>query len=119
MTLLGNLIPTPYDILVRIGVVLIVLGAAFGTGWVERGKHDQDKIDQAIIADQTKIIKIDHTQTIINNDLVNQLQNQINKLKTQNSNLQVQISKIPDKCVLSKDWVDIYNQSIVTPKETP
>ena len=119
MKLLTNIIPPPYDIIARIAVVFLVLGTAFTTGWVKRGIHDQDLINQQIIKDQNKIIKIDHTQTIINNDLVNKLQAQVNKLKDQNSILQTQVIKLPDNCTLSPGWIDLYNQSIVSPKEQP
>lgn len=119
MNWLSNLIPPPWDVVARVGAVFLVLGGAFATGWVKRGLHDQDLIDQQIIKDQTKIIRIDHTQTIIDNTLVTQLQKQITGLKLQNSDLQQQINKVPDTCVLSKEWVGLYNNSIIQPKVTP
>ena len=119
MSLLGSIIPEPYGLLARIAAIAIIFVGAFATGWIKRGEADQDKIDQAIIKDQTKIIKIDHSQTIINNDLVNQLQKQVDALRIQNGYLQKKIVVIPDTCVLSKSWTDIYNESIVTPQVTP
>jgi hypothetical protein len=119
MNLLSSLIPPPWDIVARVGVVLLVLGGAFTTGYFKGCEHVQNEINTQIIKDQTKVIRIDHTQTIIDNSIVTQLQKQITGLKTQNSNLQIQINKVPDTCVLSKEWVGLYNQSIIEPKVTP
>lgn len=118
-SLTTSLIPEPYALLARVGVVLLVLTGAFATGWIKKGEADQNAVNKQLVADQVKIIHIKDTQTIVDNTAVGQLQKQVASLQANNSKLQRQIASSGSltvvtngSCVLSKDWVDIYNASV-------
>lgn len=109
---LTNLIPPPYNVLVRVGVVVLILVGAFATGWIKRGAHDENKLQAQIIAQQATVIRIHSKQDQINGKLVGQLQIQLSSLRKRNDQLQKDILTLPDTCELSSDWVHIYNDSI-------
>jgi len=119
MKLLNAIIPAPYDILVRIAAIVLVVLGAFTTGWIKRGEHDQSIEQSKIIKDQQTIIRIHDTQTIIDTKTVNDLQSKLKTLRKKNDDLQKQIDTIPDNCTLSSEWVHIYNDSIKTNDATP
>lgn len=108
----GNLIPAPYAIIARIGIVVLVLVGAFATGWIKRGAHDEYLLQEQIIKDQQTVIHINTKQDDIDNKAVTELQGKLTVLRKRNNDLQIRIETLSDTYNLSSDWVHIYNESI-------
>jgi len=125
MNLIESLIPEPYALLIRVGLIILIVGGAFCGGWIKGEQHEEAKQAAQIIKDQNKTIDIQKTQTVVDATSVNQLQGQIKTLQDSNAAIQKKLAEIAansltiltnqngtTSCALSQEWVDLYNQSV-------
>jgi cell division protein FtsB len=107
------LIPAPYKLLIRIGVVLLLITGAFATGWIKRGAQEQLKAANQIVQEQIRVIKVKDVQKVVDDKAVTALNAKLAVLRKENESLHTSIRNMPDPvCRLDPEWVHIYNRSV-------
>lgn len=126
MNLLTSLIPEPYSTYVRVGVLILLTGGCYVTGYVIGDHHVEYKVQKQIIKEQGQTIYIHDKQNVIDTSAVTDLQKKYDALQAKNDQLQNELAQkpltvvipatktVPAQCYLSQSWVDLYNQSVGT-----
>jgi hypothetical protein len=117
MSLLNSLIPEPYGILIRIGLLVLLTGGAFGVGYMKGLNHEKTIVQTQVIKEQAKTITLYKTQTVIDTTTVTKLQKTVDDLRSRNEQLSTHVKNLPvNQCTrsgnLTADWVNDYNKSI-------
>lgn len=115
-----------YKYLAIAGVVLAIAIGSYFYGHHVGTLAESNAILKQATKQQIKTITIEHTQTVIDTTAVTKLQKQVDQLSADKKDLQAKLKATPTKeltniitgangvtsCVLSKSWVDLFNQSV-------